>query len=450
MSHYHIFLPPPPACVPPLDSFHNTPRVAPPPLEFHTLSAPPRHDESFQNLSCIEEEATQDSAQESLSASARLEPPSAGLRRSRSPTPQPAFGSGVLGSRGFKDKLADRKNTQSKEEEIVQMPPPSLPLPWMAQKKTSQGEKRPAEVSEGSDRPGKKVLLQPRPPRASTLLPVLPSIISQQSQANPSPHDSEDSRSDHSLGSSFNTTATSTSQAPLPPTAVDGNTSIANFPAWSVPIAKLSSLQEVLRARPEPAIRGLPDAGFNQKRYTLIVCIVSVDSAVERQRKANQGPRSRGIGTEGGTFWVGKWSITSPPVGADPEMSCDVKLWDQCARQWGDEKLKRGDVVLLENVELKPASAREPPHLNITPSTNPKITILFRTIPSFTTASRSDYIYRRPNTILPDYGEKKEVVKGDRQLRPDLRLGKSDVGIRKVGDVVAWFEEWLGVGNGRL
>ncbi|WVQ72066.1 hypothetical protein IAR50_001610 [Cryptococcus sp. DSM 104548] len=447
MTHYHIFLPPPPSLVAPLASFRNTPRPAAPTLVFRTLSPPPRHEEPLQDLSSIEEEVSHDFGQESLSASARLELPAASLKRSRSPTPQPfAFGSGTLNKRGSKDLLSDGKSTQDKERE--QMPPPSLPLPSTAQKKTSQGEKRRAEISEASARPEKKALLQSRPPAFPS---VLPSIFSQPSQPNSSPNDPDDSHSDHSLGSSFNTTATSTSQAPLPPTAVDGNTSIANFPAWSVPIAKLSTLQDVLRARPRPATRRLSDGGFNQERYTLIVCIVSVDAAVERQRKAIQG-YSRGMGnrTEGDTFWVGKWSITSPPVGRDSEMSCDVKLWDKCAREWGDERLKRGDVLLLENVELKPASAREPPHLNITPATNPKITILFRTIPSFTTASRSDYIYRRPNTILPDLGEKREVVKEDRQLRPDLRLGRNDVGIRKVGDVVAWFEQWLGVGNGRM
>jgi hypothetical protein len=33
----------------------------------------------------------------------------------------------------------------------------------------------------------------------------------------------------------------------------------------------------------------------------------------------------------------------------------------------------------------------------------------------------------------------------DRRLRPDLRLGKSDVGVRKVGAVVEWFERMAGL-----
>lgn len=32
----------------------------------------------------------------------------------------------------------------------------------------------------------------------------------------------------------------------------------------------------------------------------------------------------------------------------------------------------------------------------------------------------------------------------DKALRPDLRLGRSDPGVRKVAEVVRWFAEWVG------
>jgi len=36
------------------------------------------------------------------------------------------------------------------------------------------------------------------------------------------------------------------------------------------------------------------------------------------------------------------------------------------------------------------------------------------------------------------------VVPGDRELRPDLRLGRSDLGVRRVGEVVKWFAGFIG------
>ena len=33
---------------------------------------------------------------------------------------------------------------------------------------------------------------------------------------------------------------------------------------------------------------------------------------------------------------------------------------------------------------------------------------------------------------------------GDKALRPDLRLARSDPGVRKVAEVVRWFADWVG------
>lgn len=102
--------------------------------------------------------------------------------------------------------------------------------------------------------------------------------------------------------------------------------------------------------------------------------------------------------------------------------------------------------MIVADVELKSASAKELPHLVLTPFSRPKLTILYRTLPRYITTTASDYIYRAPGAVLRhlDSERKRDMVKEDRYLRPDLRLGSSDVGVRKVAEVVEWFADWLG------
>lgn len=104
-------------------------------------------------------------------------------------------------------------------------------------------------------------------------------------------------------------------------------------------------------------------------------------------------------------------------------------------------------LMTAADVELKSASAKELAHLVLTPSSRPKITILYRILPRYTTTTASDYIYRAPGAVLQHHldGERKrDIVKEDRYLRPDLRLGSSDVGVRMVAGVVEWFADWIG------
>lgn len=102
--------------------------------------------------------------------------------------------------------------------------------------------------------------------------------------------------------------------------------------------------------------------------------------------------------------------------------------------------------MIVADVELKSASAKELPHLVLTPFSRPKLTILYRTLPRYITTTASDYIYRAPGAVSRhlDSERKRDMVKEDRYLRPDLRLGSSDVGVRKVAEVVEWFADWIG------
>lgn len=87
------------------------------------------------------------------------------------------------------------------------------------------------------------------------------------------------------------------------------------------------------------------------------MCVLSVDQVVQRQRKEE---KARG---EEGSLWIGKWTVTCPPGegGAQEVGSCAVKLWDKAAREWGDEKVRRGDIVLLESMSSSPTLTSAPP-----------------------------------------------------------------------------------------
>ena len=65
----------------------------------------------------------------------------------------------------------------------------------------------------------------------------------------------------------------------------------------------------------------------------------------ERKRKEE---KARG---RDGTLWIGNWNVTAPPNGdTEGEVGgCAVKLWDNAAKEWGDERVRKGDVVLLES-----------------------------------------------------------------------------------------------------
>lgn len=111
--------------------------------------------------------------------------------------------------------------------------------------------------------------------------------------------------------------------------------SVLNLPKWSIPLTKLSSLPTLLQSHKEPST------------ISVIVCVLSVDTPILRQRKEE---KRRG---QDGSLWIGGWVVTAPNiwVGYAPQGDgggCGVKLWGEAAREWGDEVVRKGDVVLLE------------------------------------------------------------------------------------------------------
>ena len=93
-------------------------------------------------------------------------------------------------------------------------------------------------------------------------------------------------------------------------------------------------------------------------------------------------------------------------------------------------------------VQFKPASTREKAHLALssTKTHSPSVTVVYRTLPRY--GGMDDY---KPSTR----GRRSTAPRGgmdpqDKLLRPDLRLGRSDAGVRKVAEVARWFAEWVG------
>lgn len=71
---------------------------------------------------------------------------------------------------------------------------------------------------------------------------------------------------------------------------------------------------------------------------------MSVDAPVKRQRR-KPGPRGRRD-----DLWIASWRVSAPGGREDSysePVSCNVKLWDECARDWGG-MVRKGDAVLLE------------------------------------------------------------------------------------------------------
>lgn len=130
---------------------------------------------------------------------------------------------------------------------------------------------------------------------------------------------------------------------PFPPTA--DQSSLLNFPRWSIPLTKLITLHTLL-SRPTRRREG----DSVDQPVSLIVCVLSVDQPVQRQR------RDQKVRGEEGTLWIGNWAVTAPPSTQGEEAgSCQVKLWDNQAREWSDERVKKGDIVLLESEPPSPS-----------------------------------------------------------------------------------------------
>lgn len=138
---------------------------------------------------------------------------------------------------------------------------------------------------------------------------------------------------------SLNTTNSNPSQFPR----ATGETSTANVPQWILPIPRLTSLHHLLG----PARSRLGSG--DRKSISCMVCVLSVEAPKALQRKAIRGRAQQE------ELHLAKWEVVGPPIqeGGKESSMVDVKLWDGCALEYGDD-VRRGDVVLLDSTLSRP------------------------------------------------------------------------------------------------
>ncbi|EIN06963.1 hypothetical protein PUNSTDRAFT_144558 [Punctularia strigosozonata HHB-11173 SS5] len=116
-------------------------------------------------------------------------------------------------------------------------------------------------------------------------------------------------------------------------------------------------------------------------------------------------------------------SVLKLCIGDDGGPVAKMVAWREVADTWGGNTeelaVKKGDIVLFENISATYGSTTNPT-LNLTASAffNPRMEICYRTMP---------------------YSHE------DNRLRPDLRLGMSDMAVRRVAALVEWFERIAGL-----
>ncbi|OCF57606.1 hypothetical protein L486_05065 [Kwoniella mangroviensis CBS 10435] len=414
MTFHQVFLPPP--TIQPFPPLNDNSKFE---LKFYTLqSSPIEHSQDYsQSLSLRNRLAGRDSTWigfsqgglESLEKSTIL-----GKRPERSEEDNPDHG-------------GDWNSVEDISKDVTGSADTSGFHP-LTEKKVEKVIVRDFELEEGRRR-SRRVTRQ-----SISLLNTLPQIYPS------APPDVTKETQDESVDSLSTTTTSFPSQSQL--LTNPGNTSVSNLPRWSIPLHRLSTLHSLLSFTSRGKVI-----------CSVIVCVLACEPIVQRQRKSTvqSGFSRRVVAQEdrvGSILHIGKWTVTAQPSAGEVELTSIVRLWDDCALEYG-EKVRRGDVVLLENVEYKPLTAKEPSHISISPHHSPKITILYRTLPRYESAARNDYIYQPPTRLgkpptTGGKGTRGRMLLEDKMLRPDLRLGRSEVGIRRVEGIARWFAEFVG------
>ncbi|KAF9447845.1 hypothetical protein P691DRAFT_760419 [Macrolepiota fuliginosa MF-IS2] len=173
--------------------------------------------------------------------------------------------------------------------------------------------------------------------------------------------------------------------------------SIARFPTFHFSMHALASLTLLVKQKCTGAMR-----------ISILVAILEVEGPdtvkIKQGREAGKqvAVLKMILGDEGGTI-------------------CKLTAWREVAERWGGQHtavaVKRGDIVLIENV-IATFDIKSSPNIIASPFQKSSLTICYRTMP---------------------------YTKEDSRLRPDLRLGRSDVAVRKVAAVVAWFQDLAGL-----
>ncbi|KAI0784060.1 hypothetical protein C8Q75DRAFT_781169 [Abortiporus biennis] len=219
-------------------------------------------------------------------------------------------------------------------------------------------------------------------------------------------------------GSTYLTQGTTQDQESYGGNTYSDASSIARFPTFHIPLNQLSAISTLTQY---PNDRSPYTA---QRKFSILAAILEIE-----------GPESITIKKSYNPSEIGKQiTLLKLIVGDEEGGVCKLTVWREVAETWGGiggdhetPALKRGDVVLFQNLSLSAhrdtglgsTSTNTAPSLTASPTLKSSCTLCYRTMP-----------------FLPDE---------DRKYRPDLRLGISDMGVRKVANVVEWFERMAGL-----
>ncbi|KII88093.1 hypothetical protein PLICRDRAFT_53955 [Plicaturopsis crispa FD-325 SS-3] len=186
--------------------------------------------------------------------------------------------------------------------------------------------------------------------------------------------------------------------------------SIGRFPQFHFSLHALTSLSSLRSSGPsEPGL----DTGSTRSmgKITLLLAVLEVEGPDTIRIK-----KGKDAGKE--------VALLKMILGDEDGRVCKLTAWREVAEAWGGVSddtvaVKRGDIVLVENV-LAASDSSTSPTLTASPYLKSKLEICYRTMP---------YTHE------------------DGRLRPDLRLGATDAAVRRVATVVAWFERIAGLDN---
>ncbi|RDB24331.1 hypothetical protein Hypma_008495 [Hypsizygus marmoreus] len=173
--------------------------------------------------------------------------------------------------------------------------------------------------------------------------------------------------------------------------------SIARFPSFHFNLHSLTPLSPLSKSSPK-----------GSKKVNLLLAAFEVE-----------GPDSIRIkkGADAGK----EVSVLALILGDEDGAVCKLTAWREVADEWGGAgdavQVKRGDILFIENVTATWDSSTSPA-LSASPHLKSKVEICYRTMP---------YTHE------------------DNRLRPDLRLSESDAAVRKVANLVRWFEGIAGL-----
>ncbi|KAG8218042.1 hypothetical protein J3R82DRAFT_6255 [Butyriboletus roseoflavus] len=205
----------------------------------------------------------------------------------------------------------------------------------------------------------------------------------------------------------------------VPPSSIPTPLPSARFPNFQFSLHKVTPLSSLCIAA---------KSGSGSRKVNMLLAALEV-----------QGPDT--VRVKKGPDAGREISILKLVLGDEQGSVCKLTAWRDTADAWGgvgpSPGLKRGDILYFESTFLFHAFS-----LQITCS-HTRLIDLMATWEAGNTVTLTASPYIRPSTQI--CYRTMPYAHEDSWLRPDLRLGQSDVAVNKVAALVRWFENMAGL-----